>query len=145
MYIPTTTLATGTVFGSYTPVLSAGTPPTLGTGSVQDGQYVIIGDLVIVWAKITFGTAGAAAGSGTYTVSLPVNINALFDDTARTLGSGTLFDAGTTRATASPRLAAGTNNSVIIQATGTNVSVSDSVPWTWTNNDSIELFFAYQR
>lgn len=134
-----------TVFGTYTPTLSASpTPPTLGTGSSVNGQYVTIGKLVIVWAKIVFGSAGAAAGSGTYTVSLPVNFDGTFDDEARTYGIATLFDAGTTRHLAAVRGAAGTADTVIMQAHAGTVSVSNSVPWTWAVNDSLELVFVYK-
>lgn len=57
---------------SYTPLLTASTTnPTLGTGSLATGAYALWGDAVYYLFRFRFGT-GAAAGSGTYRVSLPV-------------------------------------------------------------------------
>ncbi len=73
---------------SYTPTLTAATTnPTLGAasaGAVQFGRYCKVGRLVVAQFGIRFATSGASAGSGAYTVSLPV--------TAKTAG----FSAGLT-------------------------------------------------
>jgi hypothetical protein len=65
--------AIGDPWTAYTPVLTATTTnPTLGTGSSQLGRYVAAGKWITYQYRITFGTSGTAAGSGTYLISLPV-------------------------------------------------------------------------
>jgi len=64
--------ALGGAWLSYTPtVTGAVTNPGLGTGGSTAGQYLQLGKLVIVHIQIGFGT-GPTAGSGAYSVSLPV-------------------------------------------------------------------------
>lgn len=60
------------VYQDWAPVLSATvTPPTLGTGSVQEGRVCQIGSFVSFRAKIRFG-GSPAAGDGTYILVPPV-------------------------------------------------------------------------
>ena len=90
--IPTTILTEGSGKLSYTPALTASvSDPTLGSGSSTSGFYIVDGKLVTVWSGIIFGSSGAAAGSGTYRVSLPV---AADPSQGRFLGSGFLFKDG---------------------------------------------------
>lgn len=61
---------------SWTPTLKADTTnPTLGSGSSTKGWYVQLGDLVIAWANIVFGTGGTA-GNGNYYLTPPVTPHA---------------------------------------------------------------------
>lgn len=129
----------------YTPVLTAtSSNPTLGASSATEGRYCVIGTLVYVIARVQFGSSGAAAGSGTYEVSLPVPVNVSQYSASHTIGVVLLVDSGTTRTVGTARMQTGDAVNVLMQATGTNVSVSDAVPWTWANNDLIELSLTYE-
>lgn len=58
---------------AYTPVLTASTTnPTLGTGSSAVGRYRQFGKTVLCRGEFRFGTSGISAGSGQYSMSLPV-------------------------------------------------------------------------
>lgn len=59
--------------GTYTPTWGATTtPPTLGTAGFTEGKYVrLFPRMVYVFFRIFAGGAGFAAGTGSYTVSLP--------------------------------------------------------------------------
>lgn len=78
-------------YSDYTPALTAsGSNPTMGSGASATGRYVQIGKLVHFYANVAFGSSGAAAGSGDYRISLPVNAAAASNTI---VGSGWLFDA----------------------------------------------------
>lgn len=131
-------------FADYVPALTASvTSPTLGSGSSITGRYVRIGDIVIVWVEIKFGSSGVAAGSGTYRISLPVNMSAGMLGLG-TMGVAFLLDSGTTRNTATVRNDNSNADFVILQAQGTNASVGASSPWTWAANDELELVLVYE-
>ena len=60
-------------YTSYTPTLTASSVnPTLGSGSSATGYYKRLGRRVFGYLDITFGSSGAAAGTGYYGVLLPV-------------------------------------------------------------------------
>jgi hypothetical protein len=59
-------------FSTYTPSLTAATPPTLGLGSAVEGFYLHVGNLVTGNARIGFGSSGTNEGVGTYGFTLPV-------------------------------------------------------------------------
>lgn len=81
----------GAGWSSFAPALtSSGTNPTLGTGGVNVGYYKQIGKTVHFYAAIRFGTAGTAAGTGTYNIGLPVASHATHYD----IGGGNTFDIG---------------------------------------------------
>lgn len=77
MLLPGPSLITpaGFSYQNFTPSLSvlSGTPPTLGTGSTAVSRFAQLGKMVHYYGKILFGSSGAAAGSGVYLISLPVN------------------------------------------------------------------------
>ena len=63
----------GAAWESFTPALTAATTnPTLGTGGSTAGRYGRIQKVVVGIGLVSFGTAGTAAGSGLYYVSLPI-------------------------------------------------------------------------
>jgi hypothetical protein len=73
------------------PVLKATTTnPTLGTGSSATGKYIQIGKTVHFTFVFTFGSSGVNAGSGFYTVDLPVTAA-----TSNHLFIGSFFDSST--------------------------------------------------
>lgn len=128
-------------FQSYTPVLTATTTnPTLGSGSVQVGEYFQIGKLVVGRAVIVFGGAGQAPGSGTYRISVPVTANAA----GPKVGSGDILDnsANLIRLIGA-ELATTTEFQLRIDNSGLGL-VTDAVPWVWAPNDQISFFFVYR-
>lgn len=137
-------IAAGTPWTSYTPALTAATTnPTLGTGSVQSAEYRINGDMLECRGYIAFGTSGAAAGSGSYFISLPPGVS-LVDGRpggARLIGSAIIKSAGAFtfgvihgEATTSPFSLRWFN-------AGALTPVSSASPGAFTNNDSIAWEF----
>lgn len=60
-------------FIDWTPVLTATvTNPTFGAGALFGGRYTRIGNWVFAIGDCRLGGAGFAKGSGTYTITLPV-------------------------------------------------------------------------
>lgn len=146
-------LSAGLLFGStgatYTPELSASTSaPTLGTGSFASGRFVRIGKLVFNNGVIQFGTAGTAAGSGSYRIVLPVEAYAavagsrvgfvsLYDSSANAAGFATCHFNGSD----------GTFVQMTYPAawpTGVNTAVTEAAPWAWAASDSISFFTVYE-
>lgn len=80
----------GGAWTSYTPTFSSSGAPTLGTGGTATGQYMRFGKNILCRGSIQFGTAGAVAGTGTYTFGLPV---------ASMTGAVTALNVGSVRAT----------------------------------------------
>ena len=80
----------GGAWTSYTPTFSSSGAPTLGTGGAATGQWQRFGKNVLCRGSIQFGTAGAVAGTGTYTFGLPV---------AGATGTVTALTHGSVRAT----------------------------------------------
>lgn len=133
-----------TPWTSYTPVLTAATTdPTLGTGSTQEGRYMINSGLVIARFKIRFGSSGAAAGSGEYRVSLPVNASSDTPTTFTLEGFGVLYDWSV----GSRRELCGWKYATATYVTGDvkDASIFDNAPWTWANDDYITGTFIYQE
>lgn len=135
-------LATGE-WTAWTPALTAATTnPTLGAGAITAGRYVRNGKNVTGWGHIKFGTSGAAAGSGLYTISLPVPPKTSSTSTI-SVGTGQLVDAGTTSTTMVMQL--WTNETVAhMQAVTNSSQVSNTIPWTWANNDEFIFRFDYE-
>ena len=134
---------------TYVPALTATTTsPTLGTGSAANGRYVRAGQLVHVQGRIAFGTAGTAAGSGNYQLSLPLAAN--FDTGVINLdGVALLSDSSSgnyVRAYLAP-VGGGTLCQLrytIAAGVSALAAVSNSVPWTWAASDSISFAFTYE-
>lgn len=143
-------------FIDYTPALQASvTNPTLGSNSLVGGRYVRIGNWVYATGDIRFGTAGAAAGSGTYYITLPV------DRTSVVTANSDMY-AGHWRCVGpapapipylnthdiiiSPGLGLGRMQSryPATYPTGTDTQVTHAVPWTWTINCRISFWVMYE-
>lgn len=58
---------------TFTPTITASTPPSLGTGATQNGRWRRVGENIEIQSEIVGGT-GATAGSGTYYWLLPNNL-----------------------------------------------------------------------
>lgn len=130
---------------SWTPVLTAATTnPTLGSGSTQEGRYVQLGSLVAFWGRIAFGSAGAAAGSGNYRVSSPVNLQGH----SAVTGGYSLFDSNTGNRTDGQIRFVTTSGSTNLfrldylsaYPIGTLVGVTNAAPWTWAASDQLNYW-----
>jgi hypothetical protein len=129
---------------SFVPTLSASTPPTMGTGAVRSGHYVVMpGASVAYTFFIQFGNSGVAAGTGQYTVTLPI--------TAAVPGGSGVFPAiGTIIAldtSASTILAGscyvpGSNPSVVSLILNT-AAATNTLPWVWAAGDYIAGTIVY--
>jgi hypothetical protein len=131
---------------TWTPALTASvTNPTLGTSPIQTGTYLQVGKWVIALALIRFGTGSPTAGSGTYSISLPVTANVTTGN--RRVGTFTLWDnSATAEAIGSVFVATGTTVQMIYPATwpsGTQTNVSDAAPWVWAASDELWLVIQY--
>jgi hypothetical protein len=133
--------------GSYTPTLTAVTTnPTLGTGSVRSGRYLHVGsssghEWVIYQFDIKFGSSGAAAGSGTYFVDLPVAAAAT---APLVVGAGEARDiSGNIVHVLSVRFDT-TTQIAFYYSGGTGSRVSAAIPWTWANDDELRGFCIYR-
>jgi hypothetical protein len=128
---------------AYTPTLTAVTTnPTLGTGGSATGRYTQVDKTVTGWATITFGS-GFTAGSGIYSVSLPV---APLTTTIQA-GSGRIKVASLysrvnlfTTSTA-VNLEYATN---IVNGSVAYVASGAGAPGTWAANDEIRVWFSYE-
>lgn len=135
-------------------ITSGTTAPALGAGAmggvIQSGSYLRLGTteagLVHGHCQIRFGTSGCAAGTGIYTVSLPVNMSS--SDTARqhVIGGGAIYDVS----------AADTHHVIAVQHTSavcklrytstgsTDHWVTGAAPFAWSSDDQIHLQFCYE-
>jgi len=142
-----TTLGTG-LWTSYTPVLTAiTTNPTLGTGSSATGRFVQVGKLVVAQGGFSFGTAGVAAGSGNYVISLPVTADTTLSN--RPIGAWVPFDssAGAGNALCLAFLTASTTMQARYPATwpnGATTPISNAAPWVWAASDTINFSIVYE-
>lgn len=76
---------------SWTPALTSdGTSPTMGSGATNVGRYTQVNHLVQATFDIAFGSS-MAAGTGTYRVSLPVNVDP-GSESYQILGHGMIYD-----------------------------------------------------
>jgi hypothetical protein len=140
---------TGTSLGAwtaYTPSLTASTTnPTLGTGSTASGAYMQIGKMVRVYLRIVFGTSGTNAGSGTYSISLPVTSKAT--GFAEPLGSGEVRDSSANILRMVSVFRGSTSTLQLKHVSATNgelLSLTHSAPWAWDASDEIFLQFSYE-
>lgn len=68
----------GVTVQTWTPALTASTTnPTLGTGSSASGHFYRVGQLCTAYFFIKFGSAGVAAGSGLYRISVPLTASSV--------------------------------------------------------------------
>lgn len=132
----------GNSWTTYTPALTASTSnPTLGTGSLRDGAWTRYGKMIEIRGAIKFGSSGAAAGSGTYRVSLPFTAKTL--SVGRHVGSAYAFDASGNNAIDGVCYSEIGNWGVINLVLGGNLT-TNTVPWTWAALDEIGFHIAIE-
>lgn len=117
---------------TYAPIWSG----TLGNGTIA-GTYQRIGNQISVWIKLVWGST-TSHGATSQTFGLPYQSNATSG------GGGTWWanDFGTGNKTGTVRVASG-QTACVLYDDATAQQVSNTVPMTWTNQDSIEMFFTY--
>jgi hypothetical protein len=139
--------------GTYVPVLTATTTnPTLGSGSAQSGWWQRCNNLIIGGAFIRFGTSGVAIGSGNYQISLPFPADTAFMIAAGGLGTSSVIGDGLVRdnssVTANSRQFSTyldtTTTMLLALANGTNLVITESVPFTFAASDALTVNFTYQ-
>jgi hypothetical protein len=131
-------------WSTYTPTLTAtGTNPTMGTGSSRTGKYFVIGKMVHVNSVVVFGSSGAAPGSGTYRISLPI--------TAATLSIGNyvgavnaLDDSANNGEDGVCRCGPASSGYDKVELFLAGDLVTNAVPWIWANNDAIYFSLTYE-
>lgn len=132
---------------SYTPELTASVVnPTLGAGSTAIGRYTRFGRTIHGNARIQFGSGGgAAAGSGTYFISLPTGRDEQSPyDISAACGSGDIFDISPgERHIVVPRLTTTSTTTVVLSYHGTTGVVTAVAPFTWAAGDTISICFTY--
>lgn len=130
-------------WSTYTPTLTAvTTSPTLGSGAVQLGKYVQVGRTVDVQFNITFGSSGAAAGSGVYLVSLPVNMG-ITDMAGTPVGTVWLYDASSLTSAVGVAYLYSTSQ-VQMRVDGVAGAVAHAVPWAWATGDAVRGTLRYE-
>lgn len=123
---------------AWTPTLEASTTnPTLGTGSAVSSLVWLNGQHVTLWFRILFGTTGAAAGSGTYSIPFPAGYPAMASHPEVELGVMRLFDSSAS----AHRLAVATlllsGQEFTFRTTSDSAAVTNAAPWVWAASDVI--------
>ena len=131
----------GAAWETWTPALTASTTnPTLGTGSVQAGRYGRIQKTVFGHAVIAFGTAGVAAGTGFYFISLPITAQ----NAVATIGSGWILDSSTSLVRHVILYSDTVNRAALWLDNTTAFAVGAGNPWPWAASDQIRVDFQYE-
>lgn len=130
----------GAVWETWTPVLTASTTnPTLGTGSTQFGRYAQVNKIVSGFGQINFGTSGANGGFQFYFVSLPIAMQG----NSTVIGQWRVFDASA-GASYLGTLIFNTSTSALLFFNNPASVITNTAPFTWTNNDFIQYNFQYE-
>jgi hypothetical protein len=132
---------------AYTPVLTATTTsPTLGTGSTASARYQRQYNLVTYQGIVQFGTAGVAAGTGDYRLSLPVT--AQTGITNRRVGIANSYDSSAAHTSISTvYLASSTTVGFLFSNTwplGNLTYVGAAQPMAWAASDALEFTITYE-
>jgi hypothetical protein len=124
---------------SWTPALTSdGTSPTMGSGATNVGRYTQVNHLVQATFDIAFGSS-MAAGTGTYRVSLPVNVDP-GSESYQIVGHGMVYDASLDdpwRVVFVALPGAPTVARIGYQSGGSNDWATASSPITWAQDDRI--------
>lgn len=120
---------------TFTPTWGAATtPPTLGAGGFVEGKYLRLWPrMVIAYYRIYCGGAGFAAGSGQYSLTLPVAVPTEFNNfsDAVTVGKAILYDDS---AVLTSDLL-----TVMWSKTGNNLFLRIPAGGTWSNTNPFTL------
>jgi hypothetical protein len=134
-------------------ITSGTTAPNLGNAGanpIRSGSWMRLGTtvsgLVHASCQVRFGTSGIAAGTGIYTISLPVTMSS--SDTARqqVLGGGAIYDAS---GADTHHVIAVQHSSAVCKLKYTSTAstenwVTNAAPFTWASSDQIHLNLHYE-
>lgn len=136
--------------GTYTPTLTATVNPTLGTGGSITADYILRQGYVKIRWNILFGSAGVAAGTGTYQISLPTVLGVPLGIDAdwasqHPIGKARLRDSNV------PTIAYNWHcvtdlsfpDKILVKG-DTGSAMAATVPWTWAANDSAQGICEYK-
>jgi hypothetical protein len=136
--------------GTWTPSIDATTTaPTMGTGSVQLGYYVVTGGLCTMWQFHLFGSSGANQGTGVYLFEFPPGITVASGFRSSTtamngmlIGHGGIRDDSSVSSPQSdlPLFVQSAGGGLIRMMTTGLSQVGAGVPITFTNNDIINFY-----
>jgi hypothetical protein len=131
----------------WTPTLTGSTTdPTLGTGASAVGRYTAAGKIVQGIGYILWGSSGVNAGSGTYSISLPVAANTTVPNAL--IGSFVILDASTgpDEWQGRLRLSTSTTARMTYAATygGTSTSTGSAAPVQPNVGDELWIIFQYE-
>lgn len=125
---------------------ATGVAPTLGTGGFTEGKFIrLFPRLVVVFIRIFAGGAGFAAGTGVYTLNLPVAIDssfAAFTDTAP-MGKMVFQDNSAILTSSVFPLIYFPTTSVILARPAEGGTWSPTVPVIPAQNDRYSGYFIY--
>jgi len=126
----------GAATDTFTPTIvgNGGGSVTIGNGTLT-GNFFRIQKLVVVNYALTFGSTTSSTAVGLWLFSVPVG------NAVRGNAFGRILDAGATyyRVTG-----LASSNKMVLQATDTGSEVQNTVPMTWTTNDSLTCTFIYE-
>lgn len=128
---------------AYTPTwASSGTQPSIGDGTLS-GSYTTIGNIVTVNIKMVGGST-TSFGTGLYNFSLPF---AAASSGLGTWGTGNVQNASVANYLARASVASGASVmlATYMDASATPQNVTATAPFTFGQNDSIELTITYVR
>lgn len=130
----------GAAYETWTPALTASTTnPTLGTGSSQTGRYGRVNKSVYGQGQVQFGTAGVAAGSGIYYISIPVTAQA----GGVLCGTWQAYDSSAT-ASYFGHLVLDTTSRALLYYNNPASIITNAAPFTWAASDFIRILFSYE-
>lgn len=135
------------IWFSYTPTITAATPPTLGTGGIREGRYARSGAKTInCVGRIVFGTSGFASGAGAFQIGLPVPASTTILNIV--LGSARLYKSSTPSHLNPTPILNDTNTLILVyQATwpyGNYTQVGAGNPQAWGASDLISWNLTYE-
>lgn len=136
---------------TYTPALTAtSVNPTLGVSSTATADYIHRQGFVKIRWNFIFGSSGVAAGTGTYQVSLPTLDGVVLGIDAdwasqHPIGLARLRDSSVPTIAYDWRCVTDLSfpDRIVIK-NDSGGAVTNSVPWTWAANDSLQGICEYK-
>jgi hypothetical protein len=136
---------------TYTPSLTASTTnPTLGTGGTVTADGILRQGFVKIRFNVLFGSAGVAAGSGTYQLSLPTVLGVPLGIDAdwasqHPIGKARLRDSSVPTIALDWHVVTDLSFAdKIVVKNDTGGAVTNAVPWTWAANDTFQGILEYK-
>lgn len=142
---------------TYTPIFTASTAnPTIGTGgpAVLRAYYYEIFDQIYTWGEFRFGTTGAFAGTGTWSMTLPFNALCNIGIGANiglmpVIGAGSIWVQSTAAnrqpVTVHLKSTSEMQFSVKLNSGAAQREITGNAPVAWAPQDGLHWYAHYQR